>query len=36
MHHLDDAVQALDQKLGDDELKSLAEPYRPHPVLGHV
>jgi aryl-alcohol dehydrogenase-like predicted oxidoreductase len=36
MHHLDDAVQSLDQKLGDDELKSLTEPYRPHPVLGHV
>jgi aryl-alcohol dehydrogenase-like predicted oxidoreductase len=33
--HLEDAIAALSLKLGDDELKSLAEPYRPHPVLGH-
>ncbi len=33
--HLDDAVAALDLKLDADELKALAEPYRPHPVLGH-
>jgi aryl-alcohol dehydrogenase (NADP+) len=33
--HLDDAVAALDLKLDDEELKALAEPYRPHPVLGH-
>jgi aryl-alcohol dehydrogenase (NADP+) len=36
MNHLDDAVQALDLKLSDDELRALAEPYRPHPVLGHA
>jgi 1-deoxyxylulose-5-phosphate synthase len=35
MHHLDDAVAALDVKLDADELKALAEPYQPHPVLGH-
>ena len=35
MSHLDDAVAALSLKLGDEELKSLSEPYRPHPVLGH-
>ena len=35
MHHLDDAIKALELKLNDDELKRLAEPYRPHPVLGH-
>jgi aryl-alcohol dehydrogenase (NADP+) len=35
MPHLDDAVAALDLKLDDDELQALAEPYRPHPVLGH-
>jgi len=34
-HHLDDALAALDLKLDDAELKSLAEPYQPHPVLGH-
>ena len=35
MSHLDDAVAALELKLDDAELKALAEPYRPHPVLGH-
>jgi len=35
MSHLDDAVAALALKLEDEELQSLSEPYRPHPVLGH-
>jgi len=35
MHHLDDAIAALSVKLDEGELKSLAEPYQPHPVLGH-
>jgi aryl-alcohol dehydrogenase (NADP+) len=35
MQHLDDAVAALDVKLDAEELKALAEPYQPHPVLGH-
>ena len=35
MHHLDDAVAALSVKLDAEELKALAEPYRPHAVLGH-
>jgi aryl-alcohol dehydrogenase-like predicted oxidoreductase len=35
MEHLDDAVAALDVKLGDDDVKRLEEPYRPHPILGH-
>jgi len=34
-HHLDDAVAALELRLDDAELKSLAEPYQPHPILGH-
>ena len=33
--HLDDAVKALDLKLDADELRALAEPYRPHPIQGH-
>jgi aryl-alcohol dehydrogenase (NADP+) len=33
--HLEDAVAALSVTLDDAELKSLAEPYRPHPILGH-
>jgi len=36
MHHLDDAVAALRLKLDEAELKALSEPYRPHPVLGHL
>ncbi|MGD0617889.1 MAG: aldo/keto reductase [Bryobacteraceae bacterium] len=35
MRHLDDAVAALTVKLDAEELKALAEPYQPHPVLGH-
>jgi aryl-alcohol dehydrogenase (NADP+) len=35
-HHLDDAIAALSLQLDADELKSLAEPYQPHPVLGHA
>jgi aryl-alcohol dehydrogenase (NADP+) len=35
MNHLDDAVKALDIKLDAEELATLAEPYHPHPVLGH-
>ncbi len=35
-HHLDDAIAAVALKLDADELKSLEEPYRPHPILGHA
>jgi aryl-alcohol dehydrogenase-like predicted oxidoreductase len=35
MPQLEEAVQALEIKLSEEELKALAEPYRPHPVLGH-
>ncbi|MDQ6699221.1 MAG: aldo/keto reductase, partial [Acidobacteriota bacterium] len=35
MAHFDDAISALQLKLDDSELKMLAEPYQPHPVLGH-
>jgi len=34
LHHLDDAVAAVSLKLSADEVKSLEEPYTPHPVLG--
>ena len=36
MTHLEEAIQALEIKLEATELKALAEPYRPHRVLGHV
>ena len=32
---IEQAVQALDVSLSAEELSSLAEPYQPHPVLGH-
>jgi 1-deoxyxylulose-5-phosphate synthase len=35
MQHLDDTVAALYVQLDAEELKSLAEPYEVHPVLGH-
>lgn len=36
MHHLEEAVAALDLDLDDDEIAALEEPYRPHPVVGFV
>jgi aryl-alcohol dehydrogenase (NADP+) len=35
MEQLDDAVAAIEVKLGDDDVRALEEPYRPHSVLGH-
>ncbi len=35
MHHLEDAIKALDIELSEEEMKLLEEPYRPHPILGH-
>ncbi|MEN8241730.1 MAG: aldo/keto reductase [Chloroflexota bacterium] len=33
--HLEQAVDALEIELRDEDLKALEEPYVPHPVLGH-
>ncbi len=33
-HHLEDAIASLSITLSEAEIKSLEEPYRPHPVLG--
>jgi 1-deoxyxylulose-5-phosphate synthase len=33
--HLEDAMAALSLQLSEQELKTLAEPYQPHGVLGH-
>lgn len=33
-HHLEDAVNALDVTLSDDEVRRLEEPYIPHSVVG--
>jgi aryl-alcohol dehydrogenase (NADP+) len=35
MSHMDDALAALAIKLDADELKSLAQPYEPHAIIGH-
>jgi aryl-alcohol dehydrogenase (NADP+) len=34
-HQLPEALGALEITLSDEEIKSLEEPYTPHPVLGH-
>ena len=36
MHHLDDAIAALDVVLSPEDMAALEEPYVPHPVLGHT
>jgi aryl-alcohol dehydrogenase-like predicted oxidoreductase len=35
VHHLEDAVAAIEIKLTADEIKRLEDLYQPHPVLGH-
>ena len=35
LHHIDDAVAAVDIDLSPEEMKQLEEPYRPHAVVGH-
>ncbi len=35
MDHLDQAIAALEIRLSPEEIKSLEEPYQPHPILGH-
>ena len=32
LHHLEDAIGALDVQLNAEEIKQLEAPYRPHPV----
>ncbi|HEV7625294.1 MAG TPA: aldo/keto reductase [Streptomyces sp.] len=34
-HHIDDALAAVELPLGEEEMRRLEAPYRPHPVLGH-
>jgi aryl-alcohol dehydrogenase (NADP+) len=35
MPHLEQAVQALEIKLSEEEIAALEEPYVPHEILGH-
>ena len=34
--HLTDAIGAVDLDLSDEDIAALEEPYRPHPIAGHV
>jgi aryl-alcohol dehydrogenase (NADP+) len=34
--HLEDAIAAVDLELDDEDIAALEEPYRPHPIAGHV
>ena len=36
MHHLDEAIRALEVRLSEDEVKRLEEAYKPHRILGHT
>ena len=36
MHHLEEALSALDIELSNEDIAFLEEPYLPHPVLGHI
>jgi 1-deoxyxylulose-5-phosphate synthase len=36
LHHLDDALAAVNISLTDDEIAALEEPYVPHAVVGFV
>ncbi len=35
LEHLDQALEAVDLELSDEDATYLEEPYQPHPVLGH-
>jgi len=34
LHHLDDALAAVNVKLATDEISALEDPYVPHAVVG--
>jgi aryl-alcohol dehydrogenase-like predicted oxidoreductase len=34
-HHVPEAIASLSLELSTDEMRSLEEPYVPHPILGH-
>jgi len=35
MYQLEEAIEAVEIELADDEIDALEEPYVPHPILGH-
>jgi aryl-alcohol dehydrogenase (NADP+) len=34
-HHLKQIFEAVDIKLGAEEVEALEKPYRPHSIVGH-
>jgi aryl-alcohol dehydrogenase (NADP+) len=36
LHHLDDAIASVAEKLTAEEIAALEEPYVPHAVVGFV
>jgi 1-deoxyxylulose-5-phosphate synthase len=34
-HHLKELFEAVDIKLGAEEIATLEKPYQPHPIIGH-
>ncbi len=36
LHHIDEAVAALDLRLSPEEIAALEAPYEPHPIIGHT
>ncbi len=36
VEHVEEAVESLSVQLSSDDMKRLEEPYKPHPILGHV
>ncbi|UCE12482.1 MAG: aldo/keto reductase [Candidatus Heimdallarchaeota archaeon] len=35
IEHVEQAVEALEITMTEDDIKRLEEPYKPHPILGH-
>jgi aryl-alcohol dehydrogenase-like predicted oxidoreductase len=36
IEHIEDAVNAIELKLSNDDVKRLDEPYKPHWIMGHM
>jgi aryl-alcohol dehydrogenase (NADP+) len=36
LEHVQEAVEAVELKLSEDDMARLEEPYKPHRVLGHA
>ena len=35
VRHIEEAVEALNMRLGPDDIRQLEAPYKPHPIMGH-